>query len=209
MVVSDGRKKEISTFLQPHMEECYLETCRAVWSWLDNHAEAVWEELENTICRVLYNAQNQQKQQGKGDIQYLVFSFMQYSIYENKPEIRIEALDDTFYLDEWEAADCYCPAFLQDRFPEDCDVLYRKAGKGFVRLQEHELEEIRKEYAGYYCSILFRMMQGLTGLIVETVRDSGIHTTDRFTVMYGEYMGRAVVLYREGKEDEIFHAGNE
>ena len=208
MAVSEGREKEIFSFLQPHMEECYFGTCLAVRAWLDNHAGAIWEELENTIRRVLHDTGKRQEQYGKGDIQYLVFSFMRYGVYEDKPEIRIEALDDAFYLDEWEAACCYCPVFLQDRFREDCDILYRKAGECFVRLQEHELEGIRKEYAGYYCSILFRMMQGLTGLIVETVRDSGIHTTERFTVMYGEYMGRAIVLYREGKEDEIFHAGN-
>ena len=208
MAVSGGREKEISLFLQPHMEECYLGTCVAVQSWLDIHACEVWKELESTIHRVLHKARKRQEQKGKGDIQYLVFSFMRYGTCGNKPEIFIEALDDAFYLDGQEAACCYCPAFLQDRFQKDCDILYRKTEGGFVRLQDYELEGIRKEYAGYYCSILLRMIQELAGRIAETVRKNGIHTTERFMIIYGEYMGRAVVLYGKGEEDEIFYAGN-
>ena len=208
MAVSERREKEIILFLQPYMEECYLKTCLAVQKWLDNQAEAVWEELENAIRKVLYRAGEQQKL-GKGDIQYLAFSFMRYGVCGDEPEIFIEALDDAFYLDERETACCYFPVFLKDRFREDCGILYRKAGESFVRLQDYELEEIRKWYADYYSSILFRMLQGLAELTVGAVRGSGIPTTDRFTVIYGEYMGQAAVLYREGEDNEVFHAGNE
>ena len=207
MEVSERREKEIALFLRPYMEECYLKTCFAMQQWLDSHAAAVWGELENAIRRVLNRAVEMQEM-GKGDIQYLSFSFMRYGACVDKPEIFIEALDDAFYLDEREAAFCYCPAFLQEWFREDCRILYRKAGEAFVRLQDYELEEIRKEYAGYYSSILFRMLRALAGPVVAAVRESGIPVTDRFTVIYGEYMGQAVVLYREGEDGEVFHAGN-
>lgn len=196
-------------FLQPYMEECFTESCRWIQAETDIRAAEIWTGLKDTICRVLQDVDVLQKQGRKGGIQYLSFSFMQYGVYMDRLEMQVEALDDNFYLDGQETAGFYRAVFLQDRYREDLAFLYRKAGERFVRMQDYEREEIKKEYAGFFSSVLLRMIQGIMGLVTETVRESGVRTTDRFMVLYGEYMERAVILYGEEERDEIFFAGNE
>lgn len=209
MKVSGERPAEMMHFLQPYMGERFTESCRWIQAETDTRAAEIWAGLKDTICRVLQDADVLQKQKKKGGIQYLAFSFMQYGVYMDRLEMRVEALDDNFYLDGQETAGFYRAEFLQDRYMEDLAFLKRKAGEKYVRMQDYELEEIKKEYAGFFSSVLLRMMQGLTGLVTETVKESGVLTTDRFMVLYGEYMERAVILYREEEKDEIFYSGNE
>ena len=52
--------------------------------------------------------------------------------------------------------------------------------------------------------MLFSMTGSLTGMIRETVEGSGIETADGFQIICGDYMDKAVVLYREETYDEIF-----
>ena len=44
---------------------------------------------------------------------------MQYGIYLDNLGMRIDALDDSFYLDEQESEEYYHPVFLQERYIED------------------------------------------------------------------------------------------
>lgn len=189
---------EISRFLQSYMEECFLKSCQYVQAEMDTYADKTWKELRDTIYGILLEAGILQKQNKKGDIQYLAFHFMQYGMYMDKLEMRIEVLDDRFYLDEEEAAGYYRPAFLLNRYLADLDFLYRKAGESFIRLQDYELEKVKEEYANFFSAILFQMMKGLSGLIMELVKESGIRITDRFMMIYGEYMECAVILCEEG-----------
>ena len=58
-------------------------------------------------------------------------------------------------------------------------------------------------YAEYYYSLLFCMMKSLTGLVRETVAGSGVGMADGFQIICGDYMDRAVVLYKEETGSEI------
>ena len=75
---------------------------------------------------------------------------MQYGIYLDNLGMRIDALDDSFYLDERESEEYYHPVFLQERYIEDLNFLQKKVGDKYIRLQNHELMDIKKEYAHYY-----------------------------------------------------------
>ena len=67
-----------------------------------------------------------QQQNQKGILHYLVFSPMQYAPFLDRLELRIDALDDGFYLDTQEASAHYHADFLQDRFQEDLDFYMRR-----------------------------------------------------------------------------------
>ncbi len=109
-----------------------------------------------------------------------------YALWLDRLELRIDALDDTFYLDTAEASAYYRADFLQDRFRKDLECLYEKARPRFIRIQNHELVRIRPAYAEYYYSLLFCMTESLTGLIRETVAGSGIETVEPLEEYYEE-----------------------
>ena len=189
------RRNQIFEYLQPHMEDCFQTSCRLIQTEIEHYANEIWAGLRNCICECLKRADMLQKQQQKGKLQYLVFSFMQYGIYLDTLEMRIDALDDSFYLDEKESAEYYHPAFLQERYIEDLNFLQKKAGEKFIRLQNHERMDIKKEYAHFFQSILFRMLESLTAVIMESIADSGVLMADGFKIVFGEYMDNAIILY--------------
>ena len=56
----------------------------------------------------------------------------------------------------------------------------------------------------FYFSIIYRIMESLSELIMQTVLDSGISVADDFKVIFGEYMDQAVILNTgEKKDNEI------
>ena len=85
------------------MEECFQKSCNSIQTGLECYANDIWAELRSSINECLNHAVAMQEQQIKGNLQYLVFSFMQYGIYLDNLEMRIDALDDSFYLDEQES----------------------------------------------------------------------------------------------------------
>ena len=195
------RKEEISQYLQEYMEECFRKSCREIQIEIENNGEMIWMELKKNICECLHKTDILQKQQRKNGLQYLVFSFLRHGIIQNRPQIRIDALDDSFYLDEEEAESYYHPAFLQEKYLNDLESIYKKAGKKFIRLQNYELEDIKEEYAGFYFSILFQMIKELSGSIAKTVLTSGISVEDSFKIIMGEYMNHAAVLFIRNEDE--------
>ena len=109
--------------------------------------------------------------------------------------MRIDLLDDSFYLDEQETATYYYPDFLQEKYVEDLNVLQKKAGEKFVRLQNYERIDIKREYSGFYQSILFRMIESLTEVILELITDYEVLAKEDFKIIFGEYMDSAKVLH--------------
>ena len=47
------------------------------------------------------------------------------------------------------------------------------------------------------------MVKELIDLVYENVLDSGISITDRFKIIFGEYMDNAVILHDEEADNEI------
>ena len=179
------------------MEETFQCACSEIRTALDTDACVIWRGLRDAVCGCLETAGALQRQGQKGRLKYLAFSMMQHALWMDRLELRIDALDDSFYLDTAEASAHYHADFLQDRFRKDLASLYEKARTHFVRIQDNELDRIRQEYAGYYYSMLFSMTGSLTGLIRETVEGSGIETANGFQIICGDYMDKAAVLYRE------------
>ena len=197
------QRPEIIQFLQNNMEELFQNSCEKIQTELNINAEKIWNDFQSPINKCLNKAKELQHQNQKGSIQYLVFSIMQYGLCFDRIELRIDTLDDGFYLDMQEASAQYYADFLQDFFRKDLAYLYKKASEQFVRIQHYEQVQIKKKYAEYYYSLLFHMVKELIDLVYENVLDSGISITDRFKIIFGEYMDNAVILHDEEADNEI------
>ena len=191
------QRTELYTYLYTYMEELFQDSCRAVQTILDIDSGKIWKNFQAAVRECLEKTRIFQQQKQKGILHYLAFSPMQYAPFLDRLELRIDALDDGFYLDTQEASAHYHADFLQDRFLQDLIFLYEKAAEKFIRIQHFEQVQIRQNYAAYYDSLLFQMIKALTGLILETVKESGVHAADSLSILCGDYMDHAVVLYGE------------
>ena len=199
----NDRSTEIIDELQKDMKESFDHSCRIFQTEIEKHGDQIWNELQSAIRKVLEFTDQMQKQRKKSDIHYLAFSFLRSSLFQDNPELRIETLDDSFYLDVQEAAAYYCPLFLRERYQEDLSGLYQAVQKKFVRLQAFEMFLVKAQYISYYESFLYRMIESLAELIMEEVIRSGVHITGGFRIIYGEFMDKATAVYAKEKEDEV------
>lgn len=54
---------------------------------------------------------------------------------------------------------------------------------------------VNEQYAPYYYAVAYRMIENLTGLIRQEILESNVRITDKFKILYGEYMDSATVIY--------------
>ena len=199
------RREDIIQFIRPHMEERFQESCREIQKKLEEHGSVMWNEVRELIQEILENTVNMQERNRKGKIAYFVCSFLQSGVYLNRLLLRMETLDEGFYLDKQEIVDYYFPQLLQDNYLEDLGFLNQKVYGEFARVQNHELDEISKVYTEYYNALMFKIVQDLSSLIMRTVMESEVSLSDDFQIIYGEYMGSATVLcVKEKSENEVF-----
>ncbi len=189
------QRTELYTYLYTYMEELFQDSCRAVQTILDIDSGKIWKNFQAAVRECLEKTRIFQQQKQKGILHYLAFSPMQYAPFLDRLELRIDALDDGFYLDTQEASAHYHADFLQDRFLQDLIFLYEKAAEKFIRIQHFEQVQIRQNYAEYYDALLFQMIKALTGLILETVEESEVHAAGSLRIICGDYMDHAVILY--------------
>ncbi len=188
------QRTELYTYLYTYMEELFQDSCRAVQTILDIDSGKIWKNFQAAVRECLEKTRIFQQQKQKGILHYLAFSPMQYAPFLDRLELRIDALDDGFYLDTQEASAHYHADFLQDRFLQDLIFLYEKAAEKFIRIQHFEQVQIRQNYAEYYDALLFQMIKALTGLILETVEESEVHAAGSLRIICGDYMDHAVIL---------------
>ena len=196
----NGRIPEVMDRMQPVMEAYFREACIFFQQTVDCSGDKIWENVKSAVGEALQKAVSLQKEGRKGKLQYLCFSFMEYGSLLDRPEIRIDALDEGFYLDEQEAAAEFVPDFWQERYREDIHRLDKEIGKAFIRVQNYERMEMRKVYMGYYYLALFGMLQSMAERIMETVQESGVGITGRFMMLGGKYMDEGVLLCERREE---------
>ncbi len=189
-----NRGEDIFLYLQPYMEECFQNSCQVLQKDIEKQGIEVWDQLKNAVHEVLQLSKEAQNGNQKGAIQYLVFSFLKSGVYMDKLMVFIECLDDGFYLEQQETAQIFEFSFLYKQYMEDISFLHKKVKEKFIRLKNYEIMEVRLEYAFFYSSLIYKMMKNLSDLLMQEIEKSKVNVTDRFKVLYGEYLETAAVV---------------
>lgn len=199
------RAGDILLWIRPYMEERIRESCTEIEKMLKKQGVSMWKELRGALQEVLACTADRQEQNRKGKAAYLVCSFLQRSVFCNKLLLRLEIMDEGFYLDESETAGYYRLQMLEERYQEDLAFLHRQVCQKWIRVQNHELDEVDKEYTEYYNAVISMIVQSVSGLLMDVVEESEVQLADMFQIVYGQYMGNATVVYtREKNGDGIF-----
>lgn len=199
------RAGDILLWIRPYMEERIQESCTEIEKKLKEQGVSMWKELRGAVQEVLARTAGRQEQNRKGKAAYLVCSFLQRSVFCNKLLLRLEIMDEGFYLDERETAGCCRLQMLEERYRKDLEFLQQKVCKEWIRVQNHELDEVDKEYTEYYNAVVSMIVQSVSGLFMGVVEESEVRLADTFQIIYGQYMGNATVVYTKEKNvDGIF-----
>lgn len=72
------RAEELVSFLTPFMEENFNKSRETLQDKIICNVPEIWNSLKCAVCKALERADELQKQNRKGSLQYLLFGFMQY-----------------------------------------------------------------------------------------------------------------------------------
>lgn len=110
------QRTELYEYLNTYMEQLFQDSCSAVQTILDTDSAKIWEHFQDAVRECLEKTKSLQQQNQKGILHYLMFSPMQYAPFLDRLELRIDALDDGFYLDTQEASAHYHADFYRTDF---------------------------------------------------------------------------------------------
>ena len=176
------------------MEKCFGQACQYLQRELEEKGYLEWTSLEARLNKATYQVKQLQEEGKKERLQYVVFSYMSVSLPLNKIEIKIDLMDEGFYLDQWECTEYYSSEILQKQYIEDVHLLYQEAEKRFIHLQIHELQELEFVYRKRYQTLCGLMLKSMADLIREAVKSSEILQSDNLQLLYGTYMDKAIKL---------------
>ena len=134
------QRTELYEYLHTYMEELFQDSCRAVQTILDTDSAKIWEHFQDAVRECLEKTKSLQQQNQKGILHYLAFSLMQYAPFLDRLELRIDALDDGFYLDT--------QVQIRQNYAEYYDALLFQMIKALTGLILETVEESEVHAAG-------------------------------------------------------------
>lgn len=189
---------DIEKCLKLYMEERFLHTCVKIQKVYDMEKEGIKAHISESFRDVRDKAIALQNQGKKGRLAYWIISKQRTSLLEGRICLRIESLDNKFWLDEEEAAAEYYPLFLEDSWNSDLEYFSIKLKEKYIRIQKYQLDVVKNVYASYYYSILFKLLCAVIKDILCDIGLRGEWMENKHKVIFGEYMGEGIVIFNQG-----------
>ncbi len=193
------RKEQMVEVSEPFMNELFFHSCMELQKTFEKIGHQEWDGLEKGLKELLAIGKRMQEEEDKGKIHYVIFNFLQYGSRNRRFEIRIDLLDQGFYLDERECSGYFHPEILQKKYIEDAAVLQQELSRRFIRLQKYEILQMEVRYARYYQHLCGLMLKSMSEHIMGLLSQSGLSISGNVVFLYGEYMDKALVLYQRGR----------
>lgn len=176
------RSEEIATRL-----DCYVK---------DNYQELV-DQFVESFMKYCNQIVSMQQQGTKGAIAYIHFSILRTNILLKKHVIRIDAYDETWYLDSVECSGSYEVEKIYAYLEEYCDVVeeYREKSIGKVSLVQAQ-KRIFDESKIYLFFVAELIRVGMKK-VIQTDLYQKVNRASCFVVCIGGYRDRFDILYKE------------
>lgn len=196
------RKEEFMTAMEYILPEQFSKSSRSITLHCEKHSK----EIVHTFLEAFKTAVEQttilQDQKKKGKVRYILFSHLYSSIFLQRYLIRIDLMDLTFYSDSSQAVSYWDARDIYQLFEEDVEAIREELGKNFPRIHEYEADFIRYAYAPYYHGVTKAF---LLAMLEEALPERNfLPHQDRLesfvSILFGEYMGEADVLFQLGEE---------
>lgn len=189
------REDKINRELESVLPDVFLQTCKKIEANQEEYSHEMNLEVIESIRAVIDQVCHLQKDRKKGKIKYILFSHLHSGLLLQQKQIRIDMMDERFYLDSAETAVYLDFSGVYQYFEEDIQRIKREVIKSVPRMREYEVDIIRYVYAGYYHRIAKQYLTNLLEGINLLTLCSDIKMESAVYVLFGEYMGEADELF--------------
>ena len=157
--------------------------------------EQLVTSMVNALNTVLQKAEEHQKNGDKGALSFISFSFLHSNLLLNRYAIRVDAWDQRFYIDEKEASADWEFLPLLQNVDFDFSSIESAVRKAVTRVQDYELDEVKRVYAMHYYAIAMDYLRGMTPICLKQVECPAVRTAPEVFCTIGPYMERQPTFY--------------
>lgn len=195
------RQQQIMQIGKEMMEPIFMEQLPELMKNYKDEEEKILGDLFEKIRDVFIKAEKMQKAGIKGAICMMGISYLQSSTLTGNYELRIDLYDKDFYLDSAECATYWEPKFITRYLLKDVEYF-----KNVIRFKVPQIKtyEIQQFIDGYILNYIYLLVQFFQQMLPQTlckVKTLFEETAvDDMKVIFGEYMGKGIVVAGEKEE---------
>lgn len=158
-------------------------------------------ELKERLKEVFEKAQQLQEEAAKGKICTMAFSSLQSSVLTESYELRIDLYDKELYLDSAECCTYWRPEFITKYLLKDTEYFKNKICMKIPQIKSYEIQQFIDGYVLNYRYLLVQFFQQILPQVLEDIKKVFPETAEEnMTVIFGEYMGKGIVVFGEKEE---------
>lgn len=180
-----NRMEQIREEAEKLYAERFKESCIGIQKELEEQWDVLEREIEDIIAQLIKNADAMNRKGIKGAGKYVVISHLYSSFLAGSYEYRIDILDEKMYMDIQECSAYWTPSILIPYIEKDYEYLRKVMSERFIRLREYEIKEVERNYQFYYHSLVYEILLHIR---------KGIGLFKNYKLLYGEYMGGAIMV---------------
>lgn len=185
---------ERKKIIEKEIMEYVLQTAENQMETLEKIMEEQKEQILTGLLGVFHRLFLQAKQEEK-EAAYIVLSFLNSSLLNERIEMRIDIYGSEMYFDETPITGYYEFQCFEEMLVQDFEAFRRYIEKKIIRVKYHELWQYRQVCMIKYKSLIESCMAVYVELIVKLRSFMQMEKTGDLKIVYGEYLCKNIVLY--------------
>ena len=157
--------------------------------------------LEERLGEVFQKAQQMQNADRKGKICTMGISYLQNSVLTGSYELRIDLYDKEFYLDSAECCTYWKPEFITRYLLKDVEHFKNVIRFKVPQIRGYEIQQFIDGYLLNYMYLLAQFFQQILPQVLDKTKTLFQEVAEEnMSVIFGEYMGKGIVVVGEREE---------
>ena len=157
--------------------------------------------LQEKLQEVFQKAQQMQKVDRKGKICTMGVSYLQSSVLTGSYDLRIDLYDKEFYLAKAECCTYWKPEFITKYLLKDVEYFKNEIRFKVPQIKSYEIQQFIDGYLLNYMYLLVQFFQQILPQVLSKAKTLFQEVAEEnMTVIFGEYMGKGIVVVGEKEE---------
>lgn len=200
MIIQEYKEKLFQEFKDKYVKNRFNNELSTISEKFKNNQEIIENELLSSFKENCKKAEKLQKENLKGKMKYIYFSFLRTNILESKGDWRIDFFDGRWFLDSEECSSDMDFVWIYEDFFKYINKLMDKRKEYGRAIREMDIEKIKLEESNKYNGIAMQILAQLINQFMECDEYKNIDKDEEIIFFAGEYMDDVVILYDGSKE---------
>lgn len=199
MIIQEDKEKLFQEFKDKYVNNIFNNEISIISEKFKNNQELIKNELLSSFKENCKKAEKLQKENLKGKIKYIYFSFLRTNIMGNKGNWRIDFFDGRWFLDNEECSSDMDFLWIYEDFFKYVNELMDKRKEYGRAIREMDVEKIKLNESNKYHGIAIQILANLINEFMECDEYKNIDKDEEILFFAGEYMDDIVILYDGSK----------